>query len=168
MTKGLFLLFASCLFLSQTAQAQVDEGWRLYRELTVMDSLVFSEGFNRCNLEALTDVVSPDLEFYHDQAGYQDKRAFMQAMRENICSSPERKPVRKAVEGSIDVFPLYDDGELYGAIQTGDHEFYIDEPGKELYITSIARFTSLWMLQDSSWQLVHAYSFDHRNPPERN
>lgn len=165
MTKVVALLLGLSLIV-QKVRAQVDEDSQLYRELAAMDSLVFDEGFNRCNLQVLNDVISPDLEFYHDQGGFQDKRAFMHAMRENICSSPERKPIRKLVEGSLAVFPLYDNGELYGAIQQGEHEFYIDEPGKELYITNIARFTSLWMQPDASWQLVRAYSFDHRNPPD--
>ena len=80
----------------------------------------------------------------------------------NICSSPNKKPIRKLVEGSMEVYPLYNNGELYGAIQNGTHEFYITDPEKELYRTGIAKFTSTWLLIDGNWVLKNALSFDHK------
>jgi len=63
------------------------------------------------------------------------------------------------------VFPLYLDGVLYGAIQQGEHDFYIRETGKPDVATSSARFTSVWLLQDdSSWKLAEALSYDHHDP----
>ncbi len=42
-----------------------------------------------------------------------------------------KKPIRKVDAESLDVFPLYSDGKLYGAIQTGIHHFYIREKDKK-------------------------------------
>lgn len=130
-----------------------------------MDSLLFVEGFNKCDTAILERIVSDDLDFYHDQGGIQDKPLFMEAIKQNICSSPDRKPIRKLVPGSIDVFPLYSNGQLYGAIQSGTHEFYIQEPGKDLYRTNIAKFTNLWLLDQDKWLLSEALSYDHQEPP---
>ena len=130
-----------------------------------MDSLLFNRGFNECDLGALDDLVTADLEFYHDQSGIQDRAAFFRAVEENICSSPDRKPLRRLVPGSVEVFPLYRDGELYGGLQTGRHEFYIREPEREPYMTSTASFAHLWLRSDSGWALSRVLSYDHGAPP---
>lgn len=163
-SAGSILLVLS-LLLPQSAQAQIDREAPLFEDLSVMDSLLFVEGFNKCDREILDRIVSDDLDFYHDQGGIQDKPLFMEATEQNICSTPDRKPIRKLVPGSMEVFPLYSSGQLYGAIQSGTHEFYIQEPGKDLYKTSIARFTHLWLLEEDRWLLSEVLSYDHQEPP---
>lgn len=146
--------------------AQVEEDAPLYREISVMDSLLFVEGFNRCNLSVLRSIVAEGLDFYHDQSGIQDKPQFMMATEQNICSSPDRKPIRKLLPGSVEVFPLHRDGTLYGAIQSGRHEFYIQEPGTAPYKTSVARFVHVWIRDGKEWRLAEVLSYDHQDPPE--
>ncbi|MBL4706380.1 MAG: beta-lactamase family protein, partial [Flavobacteriales bacterium] len=77
---------------------------------------------------------------------------------------PNRKPIRKLVNGSMEVFSLYNEGKLYGAIQNATHEFYIKEPEKELYKTNIAIFTHLWLLDGNIWKLKRSLSYDHQIP----
>ena len=109
--------------------------------------------------------ISDDLEFYHDQGGLTtNKEDFLNAVKNNICSKPEMKPIRKIVQGSLEVFPLYENGKLYGAIQKGVHDFYIREPSKELYKTSSAKFTHVWILNNNEWILKRVLSYDHKNP----
>ena len=127
-----------------------------------MDSLVFQEGFNKCKLTSLEKTIAEGFEFYHDVGGIQEKANFMVNMKNNICSSPERKPIRRLVKGSIEVFPLYNQGELYGAIQNGDHEFWIQEPDKELYQTGEAKFSTTWLLLEGNWVMKNVLSFDHK------
>ena len=143
---------------------QLEKSDTLYIELKVLDSLLFEEGFNKCRLSVVDSVVSANFEFYHDQNGIQDKPLFLKGFKESLCSTPERKPIRKLVKGSLDVFPLYNEGILYGAIQNGVHEFYIKEPKKELYKTNIAPFTSLWIIEKNQWKLKRVLSYDHQNP----
>lgn len=108
--------------------------------------------------------MSDELEFYHDVAGVSDKEGFFKAIRENICSGAPQKPIRKLVEGSMRVFPLRNQGEIYGAIQKGIHEFFIKEAGKDLYQTGVAAFTHLWILEEGVWKLKTVLSYDHQAP----
>ncbi len=149
------------LFIIQSLQSQVSNDSALFKQLKTMDSLVFEEGFNRCNLDQLFKLLSEDFEFYHDVGGTTGKEVFMQNMKNNICSSPNKKPIRKLVAGSLEVFPLYNQGVLYGVIQNGVHEFWIKEPNKELYQTGIAKFSTTWLLVENNWMMKNVLSYDH-------
>ena len=59
---------------------------------------------------------------------------------------------------------LLHNGKTYGAIQKGIHLFYIQEPNKPLYLTNIAKFTSLWKLEGDHWKLSRVLSYDHKEP----
>lgn len=159
---SLFLLIMiSCIQLSK---AQASKSSELFKTLTKQDNLLFNQGFNHCNYEVLEKIVSKDLEFYHDVSGMQNRKDFFKATRENICSNPNQKPIRKLVLGTLKVYPLKNNGQIYGAVQEGIHQFYINEPGKDLYLTSTAKFTHLWVLEDSSWKLKTVLSYDHQLP----
>jgi len=140
---------------------QVDTKSDLFQTLKQKDSLIFHEGFNKCNLLPTENLLTTDLEFYHDKGGFQDKAMFMKAMRENICGSPERKPIRKLTPNTLEVFPLYSKGVLYGALQKGKHEFYIKETDKELYQTGAALFSILWIKENEDWKAKRIYSYHH-------
>lgn len=155
-------LFLFSIVLIQTSRAQVVESSELYKELAEKDSILFDQGFNECNLTATESLISEDLEFYHDVSGIQDRDDFFKAIRQNICSGAPQKPIRTLVEGSLNVFPLRDGGELYGAIQEGIHEFYIKEPDKKLYQTGSAKFTHVWVLENGNWKLKTVLSYDHK------
>jgi len=159
--KSIFILGIITL-ITQTSQSQVLEDSSLFLQLKKMDSIVFQEGFNQCNLVALETTIHPEFEFYHDVGGSSEKNIFLENMKNNICSSPEQKPIRKLVKGSLKVFPLYNQGELYGAIQNGDHEFWIQEPNKELYQTGFAKFSTTWLLIEGNWVMKNVLSYDHK------
>ena len=146
-----------------TAQLKTDS--EIFQQLRSRDSLLFDLGFNQCKIDAFEEFISEDLEFYHDQGGLTtNKQDFLEAVKNNICSNPAYKPVRKLTPGSLEVYPLYDNSELYGAIQKGEHEFYIKEPGKELYKTSSAKFSHVWILENKEWILKRVLSYDHKSP----
>ncbi|QYA25861.1 nuclear transport factor 2 family protein [Gramella sp. MT6] len=159
------LLSLICIFSLQLLFAQVSHDSKLYKDLKARDSLLFDLGFNQCKINAYENFISEDLEFYHDQGGLTtNKEDFLNAVRNNICGNQEKKPIRKLIPGSLKVFPLYENGELYGAIQQGVHDFYINEPNKELYKTSSAKFTHVWILLNNEWILKRVLSYDHKNP----
>ncbi|HBF18584.1 MAG TPA: nuclear transport factor 2 family protein, partial [Cryomorphaceae bacterium] len=81
--------------------------------------------------------------------------------RQYICPEQGAKPIRKRDENSLEVFPLYKDGKLYGAIQNGVHRFYLRETGKEDVLTGTARFSHVWLLQGDQWKLSVVLSYDH-------
>ncbi|QNJ98426.1 nuclear transport factor 2 family protein [Constantimarinum furrinae] len=155
------ILMLCSLFIAAGMTAQVDPNSELYKTFQQKDSILFDAGFNNCELDLLADQLTDDLEFYHDQGGFQDKAAFLKAMKDNICSSPSQKPIRKLVDGSMKVYPMYDNGILYGAIVEGTHEFYIKEPDKALYKTSSALFSGLWILENKNWKAKRIFSYHH-------
>ncbi len=160
-----FIIVFFILFFMQSMNAQVSENSELFLQLKSRDSLLFDRGFNHCEIEQFEDFISENLEFYHDQGGLStNKLDFLKAIRKNICANPKKKPVRKLQKGSLQVYPLYDNGELYGAIQKGIHDFFIKEPGKELYLTSTAKFTHIWILENKEWILTRVLSYDHQSP----
>jgi CubicO group peptidase (beta-lactamase class C family) len=144
--------------------AQIVENTELFNSLKQQDHIFFEKGFNQCDLEYLENHIAEDLKFYHDQSGFQDKPAFLENTKEYICSNIDKKPIRKVVENSLQVFPLYDNGKLYGAIQKGEHDFYIRESGKQDLWTSSAKFTHVWLIKDDKWILSEVLSFDHHAP----
>lgn len=159
-----FQFVLAALFFSIVSFGQEKEDSALFIELKKADSLIFEEGFNKCNIQALRDAMHPDLQFMHDQNGLQTRDDFFKGFEESICSNPNYKPIRKLVNGSLMVYPLMNEGKLYGAIQMGIHEFYIAEPGKELRFTVNGKFIHTWLLKDGKWKLFRALSYDHQQP----
>ncbi|GEN77023.1 serine hydrolase [Chryseobacterium hagamense] len=164
MAKRFFPYIMFFLFFSANTEAQTDKNSDLFLELKKQDSVFFERGFNSCDMAYLEKSVDNDLKFYHDKGGFQDKKLFLKRTLENICSDPLKKPVRKVVPGSLEVFPLYSDGNLYGAIQTGEHQFYIREPHKEDVLGGRAKFTTVWTRKDGNWVMSDVLSYDHGGP----
>ena len=134
------------------------------KEVLRLDSILFDVGFNQCMVEETAKIISEDFEFYHDQGGItKGKEDFLNSIKNNICALSYR-PFRKLLGESTETFPLYNNGVFYGVIQRGIHEFYADEEGKERYLTSTARFTHLWLLEDDQLRLRRVLSFDHHSP----
>lgn len=149
--------------VSTLSYAQEARDSELFLTMKTQDSLLFTKGFNLCDIAYLEKTVSNDLKFYHDQSGFQDREVFFKNVRENICSTPDKKPIRKVDENSLVVYPLYDNGVLYGAVQHGVHDFYIKEVGKEDTWTSRGDFTHVWILKGAVWQLDNVLSYNHRS-----
>lgn len=105
-----------------------------------------------------------NLKFYHDNGGFQDKKLFLERTKQNICGNPDQKPIRKVIESSVEVFPLYNNGELYGAIQTGEHQFFTREKNKKDVLGGEAKFTSVWTKKDGNWMISDVLSYDHGDP----
>ena len=126
--KLLILFLALCI--SFVSYAQVEVASNLYQQISRQDSIFFEMSFNRCNLEYLDNHITEDLKFYHDQGGFQNKEIFLQNIKNNICPDSNIKPIRKPVSGSFEVYPLYDNGELYAVIQKGEHQFYLREEAR--------------------------------------
>lgn len=156
-----FFIIAS-LFVSLCSRGQKMSDAELTKIVLHGDSLIFELGFNRCDMSGLEKICVEDLEFYHDQGGItRGKAAFIASMQNGICKL-NYKAIRKLVPATTRVFPLYEQGRLYGAIQHGDHEFWaIEKDGRE-HKTGIAKFTILWLLKDGQWMFARALSYDHK------
>lgn len=148
-------------FISLSASSQVSKESHLFKEMKVQDSTFFDRGFNLCDMEYLKNHIADDLKFFHDQSGVQDRIAFLETTEKYICSDSVQKPIRKVDTQSLVVFPLYNNGELYGAIQKGVHHFYLRESDKEDVWTSTARFTHVWVMDNEVWKISEVLSYDH-------
>lgn len=152
------------LFIHSAAFSQVDTSSQLYKVLKTTDSLLFNIGFNTCDIRQFEDIVSDNFEFYHDKAGLTlSKQAFIASIKDGLCKLPY-KPKRELIEGSLEVYPLEKDGVIYGAIQTGEHQFYALKKDKPEYVTSTAKFTHLWLLENGTWRLSRGFSYNHQEP----
>jgi hypothetical protein len=160
--KRAFALLIFLLFTSMYTRAQVADTSSLFLELKALDSLLFDRGFNHCDIETLQKITSENLEFYHDQGGIDTSKAtFIDKIKNGICKL-DYKASRQLVDGSLQVFPMYQNGVLYGAIQMGQHEFFALYPGEEIKKTSTALFTHLWLLEDGKWMLARVLSYNHQ------
>ena len=163
MTRHLFLILLTILS-SRVANGQVAKNSEIFLALKKQDSIFFERSFNLCDLEYLDKATHKDLVFYHDQSGIQDKKTFLENTKKYICSDSTKKPIRRVEAESLEVFPMYNNGVLYGAIQSGIHDFYIREKDKADIHTSRAKFTHLYLLDNGNWVLKEVLSFDHIDP----
>ena len=164
MKKQIFFTFSILALSIFSAIAQIDKKSDLFINLKKQDSLFFERGFNQCDLDYLESNIAKDLIFYHDQSGIQSREIFIENTKKYICGDTTKKPIRKVIEESLEVFPMYNNGVLYGAIQSGIHDFYIREKNKADIHTSRAKFTHLYLLENGIWLLKEVLSFDHNEP----
>lgn len=158
--KALFLTIG--FLLSGIANSQVSKDTELFKMLKKNDSLIFDSAFNECKTQDMTPLIAEDFEFYHDTGGMTNgKEDFIKTTKQNICGNPKVRPYRELVKGSLQVFTLKKNGTLYGAIQKGDHNFYLKENG-EIRPTVSAKFTHLWILENKKWMLKRVLSYDHQ------
>ncbi|SJZ63107.1 nuclear transport factor 2 family protein [Sediminibacterium ginsengisoli] len=153
-----YIILITFCFFAEKSIAQVSKTDTLYKKVTALDSLVFTEGFNRCNLGVYDNIIAEDLEFYHDKGGITSgKAAFVASVKNNICNS--KTPVKRTLD-SMQVYTMQGNGQLYGAVQEGIHSFY--HWGNNTWVKSgDARFLHVWLLDKGSWLLKRVVSYDH-------
>lgn len=161
-TMKKYSLLLALIFLTVHLSAQLPKDSELYRSMQQQDSIFFERSFNLCDINYLQESVHKDLVFFHDQGGMQNREKFLDNIKKYICGSSEQKPIRKVENNSLQVYPLYSEGKLYGAIQTGIHNFYRREKGKPDVHTNRAKFTHVWLLENGKWLLREVLSFDHQ------
>jgi hypothetical protein len=157
-----FFLFCLIHF-SWFSSAQVEQNSPLYKTILSKDSLLFNIGFNTCDISQFEKLLSTNFEFFHDKSGISDRKQFLLDLKNGLCKSPETyQSRRELIPESVKVFPLYDNGELYGAIQYGEHRFYEKMDGKPEQFGSTAKFTHVWIIEDGKWKLKSGLSYDHQ------
>ncbi|WP_312902191.1 hypothetical protein [Chryseobacterium taichungense] len=104
MAKRFFCYFLVFLFFFGNIDAQMNKSSELFLELKKQDSIFFERGFNNCDMAYLEKSMDNNLKFYHDKGGFQDKKLFLERTKENICSNPLKKPIRKVVQEVLKFF----------------------------------------------------------------
>lgn len=156
-----FLLSVCSFFNFALAQS---ENQNLINTILSKDSL-FWIAYNKCDIESMEQFFTADVEFYHDRGGLtMGLESLMTGVRKNLCSNENFKLRRKAVEGSIKVFPLQNGTFPYGVILSGEHVFYVLEKDKGERLDGLAKFTHVWLLRDNAWKMSRVLSYDHGPP----
>lgn len=159
MTKKIFLSFIITILFNTNGKAQVDKNSDLYKTILSKDSLLFNIGFNTCDIKQFEILLSDNLKFYHDIDGISDKTKFLFDIKNGLCKSPETRQVKRfLVKESTEIFPLYKNGILYGAVQNGEYIFSEKRESQR----GIAKFSHVWQLENGEWKLVTSLSFDHQ------
>lgn len=155
------ILTAALLPLSFAASAQQTTA-ELETVILQRDSL-FWQAYNTCNIAAMGNFFTGDMEMYHDKGGVTAGLAGLEASFKNGICKPDGsfRLRREAVEGSVKVFPMSRHDTLYGAILTGEHVFYVLENGKPERLDGLAKFTHLWIKQGDAWKMSRVLSYDH-------
>ena len=127
---------------------EIYESMSLYDSIVMMDSQ-WEDAYNNCKLNVMEEIISEDLEFYHDQGGLMtSKKKLNEALKNNICGKVKRvlKP------GSIEVSPI----NGYGAVEMGLHGFVNNqEPHSEIHYS---KFIHIWKRENGRWRITRVIS----------
>jgi hypothetical protein len=157
-TNCIFFLLIGPLFQPVFGQATDEE---LSAVILQKDSLFWS-AYNTCNTYQFVGFFTNDVEFYHDKGGkILGLENLEGTMKKNLCGSNNFRLRREAIYGSLKVFPLRNSNVIYGAILSGEHVFYVIEPGTKERLDGQARFSHLWLLKDGTWKMSRILSYDH-------
>jgi CubicO group peptidase (beta-lactamase class C family) len=163
MNKLLIYLFSFLPPFSLFAQAEKSSD--LYKTILSKDSLLFNIGFNTCDISQFDNFLSEKFEFFHDKDSISYKKEFIYNLRNGLCISPTTyQSRRELVAESTEVYPLYKNEKLYGAIQMGVHKVYETIAGQKERYASAAKFTSVWLLENGLWKLNKCLSYNHKIP----
>jgi len=154
--------FLLCTICSKEMYGQSEQE-KVIAAIRHLDSL-FWNAYNSCDTGKFKDFFTDDVEFYHDKGGETfGSDSLVATFKKNICGA-DYKIRREAVEGSVKVFPLQKGNEIYGAVISGEHSFYMTEKGKAEYQSGQALFTHLWLLKDGVWKMARVLSYNHHEP----
>lgn len=130
-------------------------------DLKRCDSL-FWVAYNRCDVAGMTAFLPDNFEFYHDVGGpLIGKPNFEVSLSKNLCGNPDFRLRREVIDSTVQIFPLKNQGVLYGALFNAEHLFYINETGKQEFLDGHASFSHLWMIQQGEWKLTRSVSYNH-------
>jgi hypothetical protein len=124
----------------------------LYNTIVALDKRFF-DAYNTCDMETQAELISEDIEFFHDKGGLStSKTQIIEALKNNICD----KVTRTLIEGSIEVYPI----KGYGAVQMGEHKFFnkLEPDAKSIP----SKFVTIWKNDNGNWVMTRIVS-THKN-----
>ncbi len=142
------IVFAFTGFRMRPAAAPHPDPKALYDSIAMMDAM-WEDAYNNCKLDVMEDIISDDLEFYHDQGGLlTSKKKLNEALKANICG----KVTRELKKGSLEVYAI----KGYGAVEMGLHAFHNSkEPTSQSHYS---KFVHLWKRDNGKWKITRVIS----------
>jgi hypothetical protein len=136
----------------------------LRRQILARDQARFDLQFGfSCDVKAMRGFVTDNMEFYHDHEGFAvDNGDQWAADYGRYCAERRSDNVRRRRElipSSLVVSPL----PGFGAVASGEHQFFELQPDKSWKVFARARFATAWRLgRDGVWRIARDFSYDHR------
>jgi len=129
--------------------------------IAARDDRLFTVMFEQCDPAALGDLVTGDMEFYHDKGGRMDRQALLGDYARTCPAKAEPdawRSRRELVAGSMKVYAI----PGFGAVEEGSHVFYERKGDGPETLVGRARFSILWKLEpDGQWRMARTFSIDH-------
>lgn len=158
------VLVLVCVSLTGSANAQAKNDAKgsgeLYERIVALDAAMF-DAYNRCDIDKVGRFFTEDLEFYHEKGGLTLTRdATLAIMRKNLCPGGGYHLRRELVQASMEVRPINN----YGAVETGEHRFYLSQKGEKEALDGICKFVMIWRRTGDEWRVSRVISYGCRAP----
>lgn len=155
--KKLMLAALTFVFINVHLHAQSQD--KLYSQIRQADSLFFS-ALNNCDLEKYQSFLADDFESYHDKAGLTESRTKEMADIKIFCGEQRQRQHlrRELIKGTLKVYPVNN----FGAIETGEHVFYLQINDGTEKLVAQARYTLVWKMENEMWRISRNLSYDHQ------
>jgi hypothetical protein len=162
-SRAIVLVLISLLLLTSWTYAQSSNNSaaasrELYDKIASLDSSLF-EAFNTCNLAKVEMFFTEDLEFYHEKGGLIiTRKSVIEVMRNNLCGQNSNRVRRELIKSSLAVHAINN----YGAVETGEHRFYLTQAGQKEKLDGIGKFVHIWQKKDGEWRISRVISYGFR------
>jgi hypothetical protein len=155
------LLAALALSPVSPAPVEIPPAPALAQAIAARDARLFGVMFEQCDPAALADLVTGDMEFYHDKGGRMAHDAFLADYAKG-CEAKKAPDAwrsrRELIAGSMKVYAI----PGFGAVEEGGHVFYERKGDGPERLAGKARFSILWKLEpDGQWRMARTFSIDH-------
>jgi len=155
-------MLLTALLAALALQTAIPDQPVLTETLRARDAELFHVMFDECDPAALADLVTEDMEFYHDKGGAMMGRAvFVEDYRKGCEAkrAPDAYRSRRVlVPESFKVQAI----PGFGAVAEGEHLFYERQGEGPQHLVGRARFAVVWKLDaDGQWRMARALSLDH-------
>ena len=160
LTSPVPFLFTLLLFVGGVHAQTKNDSKEVYDRIAALDAAMF-EASNACDIDKVGNFFTEDLEFYHEKGGLVlTRKSVLDIMKTNLCGENSNRVRRELVKGSMEVHLINN----YGAVQTGEHRFYLTQKGQKEKLDGIGKFVMIWHNKNGEWRISRVVSYGFRAP----
>jgi hypothetical protein len=79
----------------------------------------------------------------------------MEVITKNLCGDSSNKVRREIVAGGLHVYAINN----YGALEIGEHRFFLTQKGQPEKLDGIGKFANLWQQKNGEWKMSRVFSY---------